>query len=452
MSGPKIVDIRVVRAAQEREWRKLRHRIEQELEKLKEVVSAEVDQAGWSAIVALEHSVENLHEQYRECSLPTLLDSVLDQAEAQLKVALQLNSDFQQSRLERIVLEQAKRRSMRIAVEAVSERLKAAKQNDLSERLLREPSESNLQAAVDALAIDREQKAAAELQSIANEMGGPTKDTSLDQWLAKQSCTEDPLILRLERLAASVASLDGLHDVSDWLKQINTAAAVPDESRRRLLIDSIAIRLSDEQKRLQLRRANSLILDELEAELAVFGESAASLSELVTAARQSNIESISELTSQVRQWCDAESRRRDQAESREAILAVLRSLGYDVRESMATAWAEQGQVILQDSSRQDYGVELSTIAGERLKTQLVRFSNHTQITEKQKQRDIEVETLWCQSHAKVMDELQKRGLQTEVLASRPVGSTPVKVVEAKRVESMMTQDSRMQPLRQQKLP
>lgn len=453
MSGPKVVDIRAVRASQERDWRTLRHRIEQELGQLKNLCRDEDADTNSSVVAAFEQAIAKLDEEHRKSPLPMLLDSVLDHATANLEFALQLKSDLQQVRLERIALAQAKRRSMGIALRATAERLRAAKQNELCDRLLSEPTDSNLQAALELLSNDRQQKAASELQSVANEIAGPATEMTLDQWLSNQVIDEDPMIQRLEQLAASVASLDGLHDVSDWLEEITAAANIAEASRRRLIVDSIAMRISDEQKRLQHRRTKNQQLDELEAELAAFDESADALRDRVTAARQNDIDSITDLESQVRKWCDAEAKRRDQTESRQAILAVLRSLGYDVRESMATAWADQGQVIVRDSSRQDYGVELSTVTGDRLRTQLVRFSDQLQTNERQRQRDVEVETQWCQAHATLINALENQGLHPEILASRPIGSAPVKVVVGiERAETSNTPDSRPLPPRQQKLP
>lgn len=428
MSGPKVVDIRAVRASQERSWKKLRHRIEQERGQLNSLGRTENDEATSRSIAALEEAIFKLDTEHQNSPLPNLLDSVLDQAAAQLELALQLKAELEQARLERLATEHAKRRSMRIAVEGTAERLQAANLTEVRTRLLGDPSEANLQAALDALAIVQEDEFAGTLQDAVDEMSGPMTEVTFDQWLATHVVEEDPVIVRLERLAAGVSSTNGLQDVAAWLEQIAAAAQIADLSQRRLKTDSIAIRLSDERQRLQRQRERTLQLDKLEAELAAFGESADPQRDRIAEARKRQTESITALDVEIRQWCDEESQRQDQAESRQAILTVLRSLGYEVRESMATAWTEDGQVVVRDSSRQDYGVELSTLEGNRLKTQLVRFGDQSASTNKQKQRDVEVETQWCESHGKIVQELENNGLRTDILAARKIGATPVKVV------------------------
>jgi len=47
------------------------------------------------------------------------------------------------------------------------------------------------------------------------------------------------------------------------------------------------------------------------------------------------------------------------ASRRNAVLEGLAALGYEVREGMETAWASNGNVMLRNAHRPDYGVKLS---------------------------------------------------------------------------------------------
>jgi len=451
MSGPKVVDIRAVRANQQRQWKKIRHRIEQEHRYLLTIVKTDDNASTSRSVTLIEQSIVALDLEHQNSPLPGLLDNVLDQAAAHLEFALQLKGELHQARLDRIAAEHARLRSMRIAVEGTVRRLQAANLIETSELLLCDPSEINLQAALEVLAKVKEQESNNALQSVADQISGSTTMLTFDQWLLSQGADEDPAIVRLERLAASVSSMDGLHNGSVWLNQIATAAQIADPSMRRLTTDSIAIRLSEERQRLLRQRERMQLLDELEAELAAYDDSADVLRKRIAQAGSSDTESIVALKNEVRQWCEDESKRRDQSESREAILTVLRSLGYEVHDSMATAWAENGQLIVKDSSRNDYGVELSTLQGDRLRTQLVRFGDQSESTERQRQRDIEVETQWCESHSKVMQELKNNGLQAEILAAREIGSTPVKII-AKPAQSQSNAVLESKPMQRQQKP
>ena len=43
---------------------------------------------------------------------------------------------------------------------------------------------------------------------------------------------------------------------------------------------------------------------------------------------------------------------------RRAVLGGLAKLGYEVRESMSTAWAQEGRLVVRKPNTTDYGVEL----------------------------------------------------------------------------------------------
>ena len=148
---------------------------------------------------------------------------------------------------------------------------------------------------------------------------------------------------------------------------------------------------------------------------------------------------ITEVAAAVRNWCDAEAQCQDGEQIRSLVLGSLRELGYDVREGMATAWAEGGQLMLQKPGSSDYGVELQDVNG-RVRTQVVRFGDPAaDPTEQQKQRDVEVEQQWCTAHSAVLKNLQDAGLEAKILASRAIGELPL---EVRAVDSATIADQR----------
>ena len=65
------------------------------------------------------------------------------------------------------------------------------------------------------------------------------------------------------------------------------------------------------------------------------------------------------------------------AARRRAILQGLSSLGYEVTEGMATAWVEQGRVVLRKAASPDYGVELGGgIQSDRLQVRAVAYGRN----------------------------------------------------------------------------
>lgn len=435
MSGPKVIDIRAVRFLQERTWLVLHHRLQQELNCLKVLADSSTSDDVAAPVQALEHALTNLEAAHKATPWSMLLDVLLDETNAQLKVASELKSRIERTRSEQLQLAQAKQRSMQLAAMGLSARLKAIGQLELAATLEQHPTAGDFERALELLEQSNRVREAEQFQSITDGLVGRVARTSFDEWLAAQPQPVDPLAQRLDRLVASVAAMattletSSWPEMDSWLEKIEAVVHMPDGPTRRMQADSIAIQLAGELKRLQQQRQLDQQLDELEAELAAFDQAADPLRQRVIAARANRPDSIDALKSEVMHWCAEEAKRLDQAASRQAILSVLRSLGYDVRESMSTAWAEHGHVIVQDSSRQSYGVELCTLAGGRLRTQLVRFGDPTVSSEKQKQRDTEVESQWCQSHTKVLEELNRQGLSPEILVARAAGTTPVKVVE-----------------------
>jgi hypothetical protein len=452
MSGPKVVDVRAVRAIQERAWKVLCHRLEKELLELKKLCGSDENEADQRALVVFEASLTRLKAEPQMRPLPQLLDSVLDQANAQMSLASELRSSLEQARLDKLAVEQAKSRSRHLAVSSLANRLEAINHFELRDQLLNAPTDESINHVLDVLESQKLHQSPSDLQSMVNSITGSPTSVTVDQWLTTHGRRDDPILTRLDELAARIELISGIENASSWREKIMAVAQIPDDARRRLQADSIAIQLADERKRLQRLRDRMRQLDELESLLAAFETSGAHLLQQIENARIDTSLGLEGLKSDVESWCAEEGKRRDQAICQHAILSVLRSMGYDVRESMFTAWAQHGHVIVQDSSRQDYGVELCTLPGGRLRTQLVRFGNQNETSEKQRQRDTEVEHQWCKSHIKVLEALDEQGLAPEVLAARTAGSTPVKVIETQSNNRADSANSDSKQLRQRWRP
>ncbi len=419
---------------------------------LKALCGSDGSESDVRALAAFEISLGRLKTEHQQRSLPLLLDPVLDQANAQLSFASELRSSIEQTRLDKLAEKQARSRSRQLAISSLVSRLEGLDQHEMRDQLVNNPSDENINRALAILEEKKNRDRAKGLQNAVNAITGNVSSVSFDQWLATQVLPDDPVVKRLDKLAASVELILGIENAGVWRDKIAAVAQEPDDARRRLQADSIVIQLAGEKKRLQRLHDRHSQLSELEAELAAFDDAGEFLRQKVASARTDEAIDINVLKAEVQKWCTEEAKCRDQAECQQAILSVLRSLGYDVRESMVTAWAQHGHVIVQDSSRQDYGVELFTLASGRLRTQLVRFGDQSQTSEKQKQRDTEVETQWCQSHAKLLDALNQQGLSPEILTARAAGSTPVKVVDIPATHASSSAHVISQQLRQQQRP
>ncbi|MDR1936375.1 MAG: hypothetical protein LBS49_12490, partial [Candidatus Accumulibacter sp.] len=108
---------------------------------------------------------------------------------------------------------------------------------------------------------------------------------------------------------------------------------------------------------------------------------------------------------------------------RQAMLSGLSGLGYEVREGMETMWAENGKLILSNTARPGYGVEILGKNAKRVQLRPVALtSNHD------KSRDRDIETLFCGEVNGLQAHMAQQGLELSIVQARAVGEVPVKVI------------------------
>jgi hypothetical protein len=135
----------------------------------------------------------------------------------------------------------------------------------------------------------------------------------------------------------------------------------------------------------------------------------------------------------------AETKREDARAQRDAVLRALAEQGYEVRDGMATAWVEEGRVIIQKPNETIYGLELSAPpTGTAFQVRVVATGNDGRTT----QRDKEVEQTWCTAFDKVQSSLRKEGFETRLNHASDPGVVPIKTVQSgqlTRTEHTVTQ-------------
>lgn len=432
MSGPKVVDVKVIRAGQDRAWRKLRYAIDRQMQRLLRKLEQHADASIRQQLDAIRQALIELDARHQSTDASTLIDNLLDPARAYHATVAELKDKLEQRRIDSLAESLAREHSLSVAIAAMLPRLQTAGLPSVVAALQADPTEAQLQNAIDRLAQSAKEQSDEAQQKLVDSIAGGPVTLSVSEWLAAQPPAQTAAQLRLEQLAARIAVLEELDDASPWLAHVTEIQKISDPQRQRLKTDSLLIQLAQEITRCEELARRTDVLDDLDAELAAFDSAADRLRREVAEYRESPLRDVSVLQQKVQTWCVAQATRVDQQHSRQAILSVLQSLGYEVHETMATAWAEAGKVVVHTPGSEEYGVELSTVAGDRLKTQLVRFGDPSGSNSMQQQRDVEMETSWCQSHAEVLNQLGQRGLQIKLLTARPIGSTPVAVIQRPR--------------------
>lgn len=124
-------------------------------------------------------------------------------------------------------------------------------------------------------------------------------------------------------------------------------------------------------------------------------------------------------------FMSALSRRNAAAARRQSILSGLSALGYELREGMATAWAEGGRVVLRKPALPGYGLELAGPTDvTRLQVRAVAFQ-----VDRNTARDREVETEWCGDFSKLQGLFVAKGGSITIEKALGIGETPLKLVE-----------------------
>jgi len=113
---------------------------------------------------------------------------------------------------------------------------------------------------------------------------------------------------------------------------------------------------------------------------------------------------------------------------RTAVLKGLAELGYEVRDNMATAWVENGRIIVKKPNDNGYGVELGAVQdAERIQVQVVSFHPSSDISKASQDRDRE--TVWCSEFYRLQSLLEKSGTALQIEKALPIGAKPLKQVQ-----------------------
>ena len=213
-------------------------------------------------------------------------------------------------------------------------------------------------------------------------------------------------------------------------------AKEPSSSRRSLLTDSLILDLASHCRVRKEKESSLTLMREVHAELRRFSSKAAkdlaiALSKAIDSEDTTNGALLKEKgLALVRE----ETKAMAGVSRREAILKGLAELGYEVRENMATAWAEDGRIVIQKPNEKGYGIELASVAdAEKFQVQLVSLEQSTEAAKLSRDRDRE--TIWCSEFGRLQSLLEKSGSELIIEKAIPAGVKPLKQVEATSLNS-----------------
>ncbi|EPH9906140.1 TPA: hypothetical protein NIC27_005128 [Pseudomonas aeruginosa] len=298
----------------------------------------------------------------------------------------------------------------------------------LADGALRDDAEALLAQGFAALASAPAEERLSEAQrELAQRLKTDETPMSLEQWRARQQqdAPHEQRLARIDRHIAELQLLQGEASAQAFLERLARAEAEQRPERRNLLLDSLVLDLAQAAREHQQQRQRLEHLQDLASEVAALG--AAEHAELLQRAAcqpDSDPQQLAELTERCNAILTAHLQQQAALARRQAVLQGLASLGYEVREGMATAWAQTGRVVLRKPATPGYGLEVGGKADNgRLQLRAVALNAN-----RDSQRDRDIETLWCGEFQRLQALLAAQGGELSVERALGVGEVALKEI------------------------
>ncbi|TGN86841.1 hypothetical protein EOW77_0016270 [Bradyrhizobium yuanmingense] len=268
-------------------------------------------------------------------------------------------------------------------------------------------------------------------RELAAKLGAGERRDTLQEWISRQPQeVADPTLGRVD---AFLGELSGLGiDSGPFSARVAVLETEP-PARRSLIADSLLLDLAAAVKdgRARARLANELRVRR--AELSVMGspEAASLLAEIDKTLAVPSATNGQELVKRADYLIEEEFKAMAAEERKRAVLEGLASLGYEVSEGMATAWVQNGQIVLRKAANPGYGVEL--LGGSKsdlLQVRAVGIGGSAEVRDASRDRDMEA--IWCGEFDRLKSLVAKAGGNVSIESARPVGQIPLKIVSDPR--------------------
>ncbi|QRM35459.1 hypothetical protein [Microvirga sp. VF16] len=278
-------------------------------------------------------------------------------------------------------------------------------------------------------------------QDLAQRLAAGISGLSFGEWLVASAAPANPKDGRLDQVLAELEVLVDTVEVNAFAERARHIAAEESPDRRALLTDSLVLDASEHIRlRRERERAEASLREARAALVALESPRARELAAKVTAALETKAASgWEELLWQSNELIETETRALAATKRRQAVLKGLAALGYEVGETMATAWARDGRIVVHKPGLEDYGVELGSPADvARLQVRLVGAANP--VTPRDASRDRDQETIWCSDFEWLKAVLAGNDTTTVVERAVDAGAQAMKAVHFDRPKATERQD------------
>jgi hypothetical protein len=266
-------------------------------------------------------------------------------------------------------------------------------------------------------------------RGLADRLGDGSAGVTLTEWLASRPAASDHREARLDALLGEIEAIAEPQTARGFIERANAIAQETSSDRRALLTDSLTL---DVARHAQDRREGEAVIARLRqarAALAAVGTAAAdaSTTRITAAIDAPDLSHAERLIVEAEAAVEAHTRVVAAAARRQAILRGLATLGYEVRETMATVWARDGRLVVRKPGVEDYGVELGApVDASRLQVRVV--GSDRPVTRRDATRDRDQETIWCGQFNELRAVIAAQGGEIVLERALEPGAQPVKTV------------------------
>lgn len=293
---------------------------------------------------------------------------------------------------------------------------------------------------------------------------GQTSAETLKGYLAKRSSlttgktSTDEYAEKADQLLADLCLLQ---NHASWRSLRNRASAIEreeDPASRRTCYEALLLDCSTLLRQLRDHGAWQKRIEALlDRTSAATGLSVGRLrGQLQDHLRAGTMVDISDLERELALAVAEEEQRRMSEARRQAVLDSLAAIGYEIDGSpMETGLVRAGNLVIRKPGNEEYSVEVVMNPDMTLvQTAMVRHADTEDMTEQQRLLDCEQEESWCGDHARIREEMARRGFDSAFKLKLPSGQHPVRVVvrsEAERARrhtklAPMAKSGKRQPL------
>jgi hypothetical protein len=286
-----------------------------------------------------------------------------------------------------------------------------------------------LQAIVDRSFVELASRTAAPSRANAG-LAQRLATGSLPRTFAEWRATLPAPPASRDRLDAVLAELEVLAPEEIFQQFGARAQGIAEEpaaERRALLEDSMIIDATRALQEVRNRTALLARADEIVEQLRAASTGLTAALQARIEASRSDSAALGLVMGEASAFLEEHSKRLAADARRQAILRGLADLGYEVREGMATALAQEGRVILARPGATDYGVEIGAPpdAG-RLQVRVVGSDRPS--TTRTVDRDRQAEEQWCGDVDRLTASLARSGTSIAIEKAAAVGTVPLKSV------------------------